>query len=481
VRPAKALTTVTPPAGGAWTFVYNTSGSAGTGLYNLNKATNPIGGTIQYYYKPVDFNTGSSCSIEFSVLDKRVLGGTSVTSGTYTYSYTNPGQSESTISIAGPNSQTETHKYYGWNGSGYVWRVGRPKEITITYGGQTVKTTYIWTEGSEFSYDDTVSTNYSDCYSYLSDTSISYVYPNTTSTVITRSSSTHTTTSSSPDNYGNPTSVSESGQRTRTTTYSYWYDTDTNMVTGKPATVSYSDSSASAQTSGTRDYTYEDNTGLMLEQDLYGVVTSYDYDSYGNLYSVTNDRNYTTLYKSYSYGLPTIIDYPHYSSNVTREIYWYGLVKSEKNARGYSTGYEYDKIKRLTKYTPPSGGDTTSISWSSANKKTVTVGSYVTDYTFNGFGWLTKIYDNQRKQQKTLTYNANGSLTGETYTYDTLTGETKSYDKLGRLTQFKRPDSSRIDYSYSIGDTTQKEYSSGGSLLATTTFTFQAYGTPEDC
>src|SRR5579884_1117106 len=268
----------------------------------------------------------------------------------------------------------------------------------------------------------------------------------------------------------------------------------TSMSDGSKATVYY-------------DY---DNANPYLPNkvtDAQGNSISYTYDSYGNLLSASD----TT-----SGGTGSSASYTYNTSGVSYGSYLYGLLTKVKDGDGNATTYSYDSYGNLQTVTPPSPLGQESISVDGLSRlSTVTDGNGVTlSYTYDNLDRVTKLsyskngttygsisysynddgdqtqvvdntgttgfsYDNDNRlltktlpnsQQLGVTYDPVGNIA----TYSDSGGTaTYSYDAANRVTQVKEPDSSLTTYGYNAAnEKTSISYPNGTGEL----FTYDAAG-----
>lgn len=465
------LSSVTPPTGNAWTYGYET----GTNTYELNSITYPFGGRIAYIYSDVSFATGvATATVPFRVVTGKTTykrGG--ATDGTWSYSYSAPTSGNNVTTVTAPDV-TETHTFYGWGNTGMnnVWKVGLPMSKSYS-GNYTLSESYAWTQGTQISNDQLANANWSGTGGQVYD---SYIYvPFLGNKTITRDGKTYSTTYSSINTYGDPQSISESGDSggaTRSRTLSYWTNTTTNMVKGKPSSESVTGSpfTGSASTS----WTYDSNSGNVTNITKDGVSTTYGYDTKGNLSSVTDANNHAITYL-WSYGRISRETNSYY--NISRTINPNGTIADETDGRGgssYKTTFSYDGLLRPTGKTPPIANPTT-ISYPNADGsiKRVTRGGYTTDYTFDGFGRPSGSSDS-KGITTTIAYSPYGPKDYE----DTNIGDKVFYDYFGRVKQVLHKDNTSITYVYSTTSTNKTTITD--EKPRNTELTYKAFGNPDE-
>ncbi len=143
-----------------------------------------------------------------------------------------------------------------------MWKLGLPKSKEVV-GEET--TTYTWINSASISTDDYVAP-------YCGRDSYTYV-PFIASQAITRGGKTYTTAYSNYDGYGNPKTLSETGDTTRTKNLTYWYNTSNNIVQNKPSSEAVSGGFPGAFST---NFTYNGN-GNLTQLNKYGVATNHSY------------------------------------------------------------------------------------------------------------------------------------------------------------------------------------------------------------
>ena len=441
------LTKANLPVGNPWEYTYD--------ALELKSVKSPYGGVITYTYDFSEVIMGGSYLYYRTVVQK-TANGRDIPAGTWTLAYSQGTNNEYT-QINDPCGRTIKYSYYGYGSTylsdGNMWKIGLPKSKEIV-GEETIA--YDWTNSSYISTDDYIMpTNHRDYYIYV---------PFLTTNSITRNGKTYTTNYSNYDGYGNPQSISESGDKTRTTSKTYWYNTSKNIVQNKPSSETVSGSFSG---SFTTNYTYDSNTGNLTQLNKYGVVTNYSYFSNGNLYSTT-DANGKTTYYQWSNGRISQITNPIYS--ILRSINSNGTIASETNGRGYTTSFTYDTDLRLTGITPPSGSNATSFTYPSDNSyKKESRGGYYIYYYLDGFGRPSGTSDS-----KGVTTDIGYKSCGLKDYADSNIGDTVYYDDFERVNRILHQDSNDITYTYSGSNVTVNDEANHNTSL-----TYNAFGNPD--
>ena len=441
------LTKANLPVGNPWEYTYNSS-------FELESVKTPYGGTFSYTYDFAKVVMGTT--FFYRTVVQKTAGGRDIPAGTWTFAFSQ-GTNQEFTQITDPCGRITKYGYYGYGSTylpwGDMWKVGLPisKEIV----GEE-KISYIWTKSSYISQDDYV-------LPYLGRDYDIYV-PFLTSKSITRDGKTYTTNYSNYDSYGNPKTISESGDKTRTTSKTYWYNTSKNIVRNKPSSETVSGGFSGTFTT---NYTYDSNTGNLTQLNKYGVTTNYSYFSNGNLYSAT-DANSKTTYYQWSNGRISQITNPIYS--ISRSINSNGTTASETNGRGYTTNYTYDGTLRLTKITPPVGNVTNFTYPIDNSYKMESRGDFYTYYYYDGFGRPSGMLD-RIGIDTDIVYKSCGL---KDYSTSNI-GDTIYYDNFGRTKESVHKDSTKITYSYSGSNITVTDEAAKTTLL-----TYNAFGNPDE-
>ncbi len=448
------LQSVAPPVGNAWTYSYD-------GMHELNVLNYPTGGRISYTYGNVSFATGAA-RVYFKVVTSRSTSGRGIPAGTWTYGYSSGGSSGDVTTINGPGV-TEVHAFHGWgnNSSGNVWRIGLPMRKEYN-GAFSYLETYSWVKGSTVSYDQTSNAGWTGTLGYVWDSGISV--PFLAAKSINRDGRTYTTSYSNYDYYGNPQTISESGDVDRTRTLTYWSNAERNIVQGKPATeVVTGDFPGTDSTT----HTYDASSGNVTQINRNGVITRYGYNANGNLSSITDANNHQ---KTYLWSNGRMSRETNAFYQVSRQINASGTIRSETNGRNNTTSYTYDNNLRLTRITPPIGNPTTLSYPADSSSRTETRGGYSIVHSFDGFGRPTGSHDS-KGISTSIAYTAYGTKDST----DSSIGDRTSFDYFGRPRQVTHKDGETITYSYSGSTVTVTDEDQG-----TTVLTYRAFGNPDE-
>jgi len=432
----------------------------------LTEIKYPTGGINTYTYSDKSFYNGDSCSMLYRVVTQKTTSGRGINNGTWTYAY-NSGAPNTTV-ITGPNV-TETHTFYGWAGgaggkisSENVWKVGLPISKEYNFSGTSFVESYGWTKGTAVS--STVLRNVDwGCPGFLVQDNAIYA-PFLSSKTITRDGKTYTTTNGDFNIYGDPQSVTESGDLTRSKSLTYWTNASKNIVKGKPASESVSGGFSGSSSSS---WSYDSNSGNPTQITKDGVTTNLGYDSNGNLSSVTDANSKQTTFQ-WSNGRVSKATNPIYS--VSRSINTNGTITSETNGRGYTTNYSYDANLRLTGVTPPVGNATSFTYPADSSYRKEARGSYWIQHNFDGFARSSGSSDS-KGVTTTIAYNAYGV---KDYT-DTNIGDKTLFDYFGRVKQSIHKDNTSISYAYSGSNVTITDENNKAE-----TFTYNAFENPDE-
>lgn len=445
------LTSVTRPDGRQWQYSYNGQSNTQAGNHLVSRVTYPLGGTINYSYGFVYFDSQANPTSRSTVVTTK----TNSLGGTWQYTY-NPGSSGSldVTTIDSPSGrQIFRHVGPNYSRSGTVWMVGLL--ISRVLGDQRTET-YTWSP------QKISSENNSRPGAFVLKVDPSAVYaPLLAKRVITQNGAEYETTYSNFDSYGNPRRVEESGPNggSRTTTVGYHINTSKWLIR-QPATEEFS--------GGSTVRTF-DSDGNISSISIDGVETRYSYDSQGNVVRMTNPRSFSTTYSNYKRGIARSESQPE-GIEIRREVSDAGNVISETDGDGYKTSYTYNGLNQITSITYPQG-NAVAISYPS-NQKVAKRGSLTQTTTFNGFGdvvgvnlgGISTTYRVDSLGRRTFQSNPNSSA-GTSYTFDIL----------DRVRGIENSDGTTASISYGAG--TMVSTDENGNR---TTQHFKSYGDPKE-
>ncbi|MBI3604739.1 MAG: hypothetical protein HY202_01780 [Nitrospirae bacterium] len=472
------LSQVTPPVGPSWKYTYNSvNNSSNSGQYEMNTVTYPSGAVLTYGYNDIGFDTGA-VSIPFTVVTSRSLSGRGISSASWTYAYaanpTNIANSTNQVTtITESGCKTERYTFFSFgslpnSGTGInkLWQIGRLIKKEILSGATVIQTeNYTWSPSAYLSNDQIGNGNWNGLIATLTDNQIFEALLASKSLI--RDGKTYTTSFSNYDSYGNPQTITETGDSSRTTALTYYYITATNIVKGHPATNNVTVNGESFPTG----YSYDTN-GNLTQINQYGVITNYFYTN-GNLTSRT-DANNNSISFQYSYGVISQITNPYYS--ISKSINWEGTVAWERDGNSHTTYYSYDPINRITTITPPL--DTaTNITYdnSAGSYWKVAKSSGFTQNNVDGLGRVISTSNSEGINTQT-TYNTCGQVSYKSYPYTaTNIGDSFSYDVLDRVINVTHPDTKTQGYNYANGNiviTNERGYS--------TSYGYISFGNPDE-
>lgn len=447
--PVSLLTSVQPPLGSPWKYEYSPD------AVDLTKVTTPYGGVITYGYTmaPVDL-------LCLRCVTSKTTGG-SVPAGSWTFAYS----LEGVLTITDPDGRTTVYDFFRYHdnlSAGNFWQYGLPRSKTTTAVDGTVeeKLTYTWSQSATIS---------NDIYQIGQGLSEGGVYvPRLASVSNQRDERTYTTTYSDFDDYGNPKTITETGDKSRTSILEYLTILSKNIVKYKIKTKSVTGDFPGTFATAT---TYDNSTGNPLSRNRYGVITNYTYYPNGNLKTVTDANNTTAVY-TWTNGRISQITNPLYST--TRNIASNGTVRSETNGRGYLTSYTYDANLRPLSITPPVGKKTV-FTYSSDNQNmNQTRGSFKIVNNYDGFMRLVQTRDSKGIVSST-NYMANGLKGNST----SNVGDTVVFDSFGRKKTIVHQDGKSIAFDYRSANlpTTLAITDERNNV---TTHTYAAFGDPDE-
>ena len=446
---AYQLTTVKRPDGTTWGYEYNGDMNQSAGSHMMREVKYPQGGTVNYSYDYVYFDTQSNPLSRTDVVTRK----STSQSANWTFSYS-PGRisgqfDETTVN--GPDgSIAYRHIGPGYSTSGTVWMVGLLVRKTI---GSLQTEVYDW-DKQQISGEENFRPG-----AFVTKKDANTFAPLLTKKTITLNGANYVTTYSNFDTYGNPRRLVESGPNggSRTRSLSYYLNTS-KWIIAKIENESFSGSST------TRNF---DSSGNLTSETINGITTSYSYDSEGNISSKTFPRNLTHNYSSYYRGVPRSESQPE-GVRISRTVSDAGNVTSETNGDGRTTRYGYDAMNRITSVDYPVG-NSVSINYTATTKRS-TRGGLNEQITYNSFGYPIK--HSLGGIDKSFTVDVFGRRTFESNP-DTSSGTTYSYDILNRLTNIRNADGSNRSISYGAGTKQVRDERSNS-----TTYSYRSYGDP---
>jgi CSLREA domain-containing protein len=276
------------------------------------------------------------------------------------------------------------------------------------------------------------------------------------------------------DSFGQRTSMTDPSSNT----WNYTYDSLGRLIdtTDPRGRVTHNEYNAAGKLIRvTQNY---DPSHIQNYQDLYNIVTEYQYDARGNQIAVTDTYGRTTqyVYDNADRLLQTI----DAAGNTTNNTYdAAGHLISTTDPLNHATTYEYDAAGRLVK-TINALGYHSGITTFDANTNTSTVTDMLgrqTVFHYDGLGRVIKVVD-PLGNFTTTTYDENGNVTtrtdqlgkNTTYEYDALNRLVRTTDPNGGSTQTVYDPSSgyRTATIDPLGHQTTYTYDSVGRLIAAT-------------
>jgi RHS repeat-associated protein len=234
----------------------------------------------------------------------------------------------------------------------------------------------------------------------LNQASLENIWP-LASRAITQAGATFTFAANTYDAYARTTKQTESStlgySRTVSTAFS---DDATHWVLGQVsstainATASLCTTANASTTSFATCTLFDPATDLPTKEYQFGLLkTTNSWNANGTLFTTADGRSDTTTLTNWKRGVPQSIKF---FDNTTRSavVNDDGWITSINDENGYTTGYTYDAMGRISKVTYPAG-DT--IAWNAANSSFAKVST--TEYGLAAGHWtLTQTTGNHRKQ-----------------------------------------------------------------------------------
>jgi YD repeat-containing protein len=446
------LRRVLAPAGLPWEYEYTVNGAGP----ELTALVAPGGGRMTYAYSTVQ-RRASSLNQSSRVVATRATSGYLITPGTWTFSY-NQGANQDTTVVSCPCGTT-SYRYngIGLTGNFAAWASGTLAERRVIDGATTLEIeTLTYAASAVISADNVVGDSGvwtdPDVYNAL-----------VTQRQLTRGSQTWTTTlhynAAHYNDYGQAWQTVETGDagtRISTKTFQYGF---TPWIANRVASASVQVGSEGTSSSST----YNLATGFVTASQQGGVTTTFAPTAQGNVGSTTDAHGHTTSL-TYSWGVVATTTTPLLSTS--RAINQDGSVANETVGTGPSaltTTYAYDLLGRLTlerrpgypslsteilyRYFDPAG----LYHWTTAER-----GARQTTTRLDGFGrpaWTSNFTNVIVRTER----DACGRATFVTLPYTSGTpevGTTTTYDALGRTKTVTDPGGTvTAAYSYPNGDT----------------------------
>jgi YD repeat-containing protein len=467
------LRRVVPPIGLPWEYVYGNVG-VGPELTGLRPSG---GGTMDYTYASI-YRRASSLNQFSRVVATRATGGTRITPGTWTFTYSQGANQDTTIVDCPCGKMTFRYAGAGINGVFNAWKSGVLLERTVAEpgpSGAVLETEVLDYQPSAPISNDSVpgqSGVWSDAAVYRA---------LLTSRVLTRGPQSWTTTYQyhTPfyNDFGRPWRIIAAGDQTRTTELIYDYNFASHWIVNGPMEERVS---IGSQVRG-RVFTYNAQ-GFLTRSNTYGVIVDHEPNAAGQVAKTKDAHNHETTF-TYSWGVLANTTTPLLATS--RAINPDGTVESETvgTVGGLTTRYIYDVGGRLRRVRPPS--------WPAVNE---TVYEYddVTTYfirtsrdtsqkeqRLDGFGRVMSTSD-QTGVKTMVERDACGRVTFASAPYSGAAptrGTTTVYDALGRTKTVTAPGTPTAVTTYTY---TGADVSVLDAEGRTTKYFYDAFSGPSD-
>lgn len=394
------LVEVVLPSGEKWEYEYsgepeslftalglNGSGNRNTPDPVITGITYPTGGTINYTYQTVNPTAfggfrysdppGASQVETYKAVYTKTTGGPDIQQGAWLYQlelYFTNNERRTETTITGP---ARTRKYdFRYPELDYEWGTLLSSSVIDTSGTTptTLQSTSYDYGVTTFFYGLAV-TPFSDFTRARAIEKPKFLFEKT----VSRDSGTYTTGSNGYFPYGSPTDRMESGPGGASITRNFEYFSNSAGTSWLFGLLKKTDISG-VGTALMRQFA---PNGNIDQETRYGVTSTFDYFTNGDLKNATNASGNTTQYLDYFRGTPRqIVDAE--SNEVDRVVNPEGTTASITDARGKTTSFQYDGLNRVTAVDYPLGADAT-ITYA-PRQKVETRGNFQRTTDYDGFG-----------------------------------------------------------------------------------------------
>jgi YD repeat-containing protein len=463
------LRRVVPPAGLPWEYVYGVDG-AGPELTGLRP---PGGGTLDYTYASV-YRRASSLNQLSRVVATRRTDGTRITPGTWTFSYSQGPNLDTTIAACPCGTMTYRFAGAGINGDFNAWKSGVLLERTIAEPGSGTVL-----EREVLDYQPSVAISNDPVSGQSGVWSDAAVYQAlVTQRVLTRGPQSWTTTFqynvANYNDFGRPWRVIAAGDQTRTTELIYDYNFASHWIVNGPMEERVS---IGTEVRG-RVFTYNAQ-GFLTRSNTYDLILDYEPNAAGQVAKIKDAHNHETTF-TYQWGALANTVTPLLTTS--RAINPDGTVESE-TVETLTTRYVYDVGGRLRRVRPPSWPSVNEIVYDYDDVTTYFIrtsrGTSQTEERLDGFGRVMSTSNNVGVKTS-VKRDACGRVTfaSAPYTGAEPTRETAMvYDALGRTKTITAPGTptSITTYTYTGADVSILDAEG-----RTTSYNYDAFSGPGD-
>ena len=465
------LRRVVPPIGLPWEYVYGNSG-VGPELTGLRP---PGGGEMNYSYATVS-RQASTLTQSSRVVTTRATGGTRITPGTWTFTYGQGTNGDTTIVDCPCGKMTYRYAGVGATGDFSAWKSGVLLERTIAEPGSATPL-----EREVIEYQPSVAISNDPVTGQSGVWSDPAVYQAlTTSRVLTRGTQSWTTTfqynSANYNDFGRAWRVIATGDlgQTRTTELIYDYNFASHWIINGPMEDRVS---IGSQVRG-RIFTYNAQ-GFLTRSNTYGVIVDYEPNAAGQVAKVKDAHNHETTF-TYQWGVLANTVTPLLTT--TRAINPDGAVDSE-TVGALTTSYVYDVGGRLRRVRPPSYPAVNEIVYEYDDVTTYFVrssrGTSQTEQRLDGFGRVMSTSDSTGVKAS-VERDACGRVTFASAPYTGAAptrGTTTTYDALGRTKTVTAPGTPTAVTTYTYTGADVDVLDAEGHL---TKYDYAAFSGPDD-
>ncbi|AWF81931.1 hypothetical protein BTJ40_14460 [Microbulbifer sp. A4B17] len=459
----------------------------------ITAVSTPTGAKLDYTYSSVEFlqsiwdspiqGTDQGADYYNWPIISRKISGKDIDTLSITYSYSSPSESTSKTEIHYSTTLEKLFFHRGDNKQGFL-----SKHEIYEDGSLKRLFEYDWVKGEYYGHEPYGwSTK-----NFPFQTVVDRAWVKTLLSAVTVDSK-YKTEYSNFDIYGNPRSVTHSGDGTKHISRTYYNNTSGNSwIIGLTEDETF--------TNGEKINRTYDSNGRLTYLDEFGLKKQFSYHSNGDLHKEIGFRDSTsrqivTEHLDYNRGVPQKTLFTD-GSFIERDVSSFGEVISERNQLGDVTNYQYDEMSRIKLIDRPSFSDII-ITWPDPSLKVESRANSVTETIFDSLGreLLVKRYDKDNPSEAIYSgtkYDELGRVIFKSFESESssnMKGVEYGYDALNRKTWVKKSDNSIDHYYYdedwnTLSGNGYPHITNGYGLINSEgyfqTYDYKAYGDPDN-